>query len=488
MTRKRDQIERFELNWPGKKAALAAADTATQATLCAAPAESVHWTQARHLFIEGDNLDALKLLQSDYAGRIKMIYIDPPYNTGKEFVYRDSLVAPLHKARTSVAGRGTAQNGSVSPLSSADTDTDADVASRHHAHHTAWLNMMYPRLVLARQLLKEDGLIFVSIDDNEVHHLRLVMDEIFGEENFVTQFVWNSSTAGGIRAKYVNRNHEYALCYAKTLAQVPQLFAPLSQEAVKQYNRRDARGRYREKDFAWVTQSTNSNQRYLIECPDGALVQPRPGYLFRFVRARFEEALHNDLVVFKRTKTSPLIDQHGKRARWNIYIKKYLGDATGAPSSLTPKSVVGLYNSGSNEIKELFGAMLFNNPKPTTYLRYFLEIAVGKNSTDSRQRNDAEPEDAQEIDEQTHDEIVLDFFAGSCSTAHAVLAHNQEDGRARRFIMVQQPELTPPNSLARRHGFATIADLGKERIRRVLHKLALEDCEGFRVYTIEEEH
>ncbi|MEZ4657258.1 MAG: site-specific DNA-methyltransferase [Caldilineaceae bacterium] len=449
----KDLNECFELSWPGKRAAAAAAHAPTEARLCAAPAESVNWTQARHLFIEGDNLDALKLLQGDYAGRVKMIYIDPPYNTGKEFVYSDSLGKVCAGAQNNPVAR--AASGGFAGTG---------------APHAAWLSMIYPRLVLARQLLKEDGLIFVSIDDNEVHHLRLVMDEIFGEENFVAQFVWNSSTAGGIRAKYVNRNHEYALCYARTLARVPQLFAPLSQEAVKQYNRRDARGRYREKDFAWVTRSANANQRYLIECPDGSFVQPQPGYLFRYVRSRFEEALRADLVIFKRTKTSPLIDQNGKQARWNIYIKKYLGDATGAPASLTPKSVVGLYNSGSNEIKELFGAMLFNNPKPTAYLRYFLEMAVGKNSTD-RAAADAE--------------IVLDFFAGSCSTAHAVLAHSQEDGRRRRFIMVQQPEPTPPTSLARQHGFGTIAELGKERIRRVLRKLALEHSEGFRVYKLE---
>ncbi len=440
-------MERFEFSWPGKSLAMAAAHRATRARLCAIPAESVNWELARHLFIEGDNLDALKLLQSDFAGRVKMIYIDPPYNTGKEFVYNDSF------------GKGT--NGVQDSVEGIPGYTPT-----RDATHAGWLSMIYPRLLLARQLLKEDGLIFVSIDDNEVHRLRMVMDELFGEENLIAQFVWNSSTAGGIRAKYVNRNHEYALCYARALDTVPRLFAPLSQEAVKQYNRTDARGRYREKDFAWVTQSNNENQRYLIECPDGSFVQPRPGYLFRYVSARFEEALQRDMVVFKQTETSPLLDQDGQRARWNIYIKKYLGDATGAPSSLTPKSVVGLYNSGSNEIKELFGAMLFNNPKPTAYLRYFLEIAVGKDAADN--------------------EIVLDFFAGSCSMGHAVLAHGLDDGKRRRFIMVQQPEPTPATSLARRHGFNTIAELGQERIRRVLRKLELADSEGFRVYRVKE--
>ncbi|MBV7334055.1 site-specific DNA-methyltransferase [Chloroflexi bacterium TSY] len=330
--------------------------------------------------------------------------------------------------------------------------------------HALWLSMITPRLILARQLMRPDGLIFISIDDNEVHHLKMVMNEIFGEENFVAQFVWHSSTAGGIRAKYVNRNHEYALCYARDIEMLPKLFAPLSQEAVRQYKRKDGRGPYREKDFAWITASTNEKQRYLIECPDGTLVQPRPGYLFRFVRERFERALQDDLVVFKATKTSPLINEEGHQASWNIYIKKHLGNAMGAPASLVPKSLVGLYNKGTQEIKRLFGVSLFNNPKPTDYLRYFLTIGTDTNSDQG--------------------DLVLDFFAGSCSMAHAVLTQNQADGGKRRFIMVQQPEPTPENSRAWLAGFETIAEIGKERIRHVLQEM--EDAEevGFRVYKI----
>jgi len=417
----------------------------TQAALIAARDESVNWETSADLFIEGDNLDVLKVLAADLTGQVKMIYIDPPYNTGKDFVYHDKYAGVKHR-NSAPAGKVRQQ------LQQSQVES-----SRRHAE---WLNMIYPRLILARPLLRPDGLIFVSIDDNEVHNLKQVMNEIYGEENLVAQFVWHSSSAGGIRARYVNRNHEYMLCYAHTLASVGKLFAPLSAEAVKHYNREDARGLYREKDFAWITKSDNPNQRYLIECPDGSSVQPRPGYLFRYVRRRFEQALQDDVVVFKQTKTSPLIDEKGDQARWNIYIKKYLGDATGAPASLVPKSLVGISNNGTREIKALFGSALFNNPKPTQYLRYFLEIGL-------------EPTD-----------LVLDFFAGSCSTAHAVLAMNHEKGGQRRYIMVQQPEPTPPASAARRAGFETIAEIGKERIRRVLKEVDPQSELGFRVYKI----
>ena len=178
--------ESYQLTWPGKRNARAIATTPTQARLISEPADACNSKVAQHLFIEGDNLDALKLLATDYTARIKAIYIDPPYNTGKDFVYQD------------------------------------------RRDHAAWLNMIYPRLLLAHPLLRDDGLIFVSIDDNEVHNLRLIMDEVFGAEHFVTQFVWHSSTAGGIRAKHVNQNHEYALCYAKNIRALPKLFAPLS--------------------------------------------------------------------------------------------------------------------------------------------------------------------------------------------------------------------------------------------------------------------
>jgi adenine-specific DNA-methyltransferase len=434
------RTERYSFTWAGKGDAIRSLQAPTHATLQPLPHESIDWHQTNNLFIEGDNLEVLKLLYKGYFGRIKLIYIDPPYNTGKEFVYPDNYADPLGPYL-----HLTGQVNSAGALQTSNTES----AGRYHS---SWLNMMHPRLFIARQLLKEDGLIIVSIDDNEVHNLRLLLNEIFGAENFVTQFVWNSSTAGGIRAKFVNQNHEYALCYARSIDALPMLFAPLSPEAVQQYNRRDERGLYREKDFAWVTNASNPNQDYLIACPDGSHVRPAPGYQFRFVRERFQEALSDDLVVFKRTDTSPLVDEHGNRARWNIYIKKYLEDGTGAPSSMVPKSLVGISNVGTAEIKDLFGARVFDNPKSTQYLNYFLQFGMGSEDT------------------------VLDFFAGSCSTAHAVMKLNAEDSGCRRFIVVQLPEPTPVDSVAAAQGFATIADIGKERIRRAIQSIRAADA------------
>lgn len=423
--------EKFGLTWPGKRASRQEAMTPCRSALHPAPGEGVDEATTRNLFLEGDNLDALKLLQASYASRIKLIYIDPPYNTGKAFIYNDDFTESSESYLQRTGQRGPA--GAPEPTTTA-------TGGRFHA---AWLSMIYPRLLLARELLRQDGLIMVSIDDHEVAPLRLLLDEIFGEENFVAQLVWHSSTAGGIRSKYVNRNHEYVLMYARNLANLPMLHAPLSPEAIAHYTRADARGRYREKDFAWRNRSDNPNQKYLIQCPDGQWVQPPPGYIFRFVKATFEEALAQGTVVFKKSKTTPLVDETGRRARWNIYIKKYLEDGTGAPSSLLPKSLVGISNAGTAELKEIFEAVVFNNPKPTTYLSYLLDIGMARDTED----------------------IVLDFFAGTGSTGHAVLKKNQQDGGNRRFILVQWPEAIDHPL------FATIAEIGKERLRRVIQQM-----------------
>jgi adenine-specific DNA-methyltransferase len=444
--------EPFGLTWPGKRAASDLAVTPTTNTLRSAPGEGVDEATTQNRFIEGDNLDALKLLQTSYAGGVKLIYIDPPYNTGNDFVYKDDFKESLTAYR-----KRTGQNSE----SEERLPANRQISSRLHAN---WLSMIYPRLCLARELLRPDGLIMVSIDDHEVAPLRLLLDEIFGEQNFVAQFVWHSSTAGGIRSKHVNKNHEYVLTYTRSIDDLPMLFAPLSPEAVAQYKRQDAHGPYREKDFAWRNRSDNQKQKYLVQCPDGQWVQPPPGYLFRFVKATFEEALAKDLVVFKPSATTPLVDERGQRARWNIYIKKYLADGTGAPSSLLPKSLVGISNAGTEEIKELFGAVLFNNPKPTNFLDYLLEVGTAHDTAD----------------------IVLDFFAGTASTGHAIWKKNRQDGGNRRFILVQWPEPTnrPP--------FATIAEIGKERLRRVSQQMkaenngntdATEDL-GFKVFKV----
>ncbi|MGP9621263.1 site-specific DNA-methyltransferase [Corynebacterium sp. AOP34-BR1-29] len=423
-----DSSERFGLFWPGKKRALRAAQEPTTATLRPDFENSKDWDTTKNVFIEGDNLEVLKILQKHYHAKIKMIYIDPPYNTGKDFVYPDN-----YKEGLDTYLEWTRQvNEEGKKLS-----TNAETEGRYHSN---WLNMMYSRLKLARNLLTEDGVIFISIDDSEAPHLRKIVDEVFGERNFVAQFVWNSSTGGGIRAKYVNVSHQYVLCYVRNTDRAETFWAPLSPEAVSQYKLSDAKGLYRDKDFAWKNSSTNPNQIYPITAPDGQVIRPKRGYIYRFIESRFMSELEAGNITFKQTKTGPFVDEDGNQARWNIYVKKYLADGKGAPTTVIPRGLVGINNEGTSEVQGLFGARVFESPKNVRLLEYLLEIGADKSS------------------------IILDFFAGSSSTAHAVMALNARDDGDRKFIQVQLPEPTDSKSEARGKGFDDISSVSRARI------------------------
>jgi adenine-specific DNA-methyltransferase len=391
---------------------------------------------SENIFITGDNLETLRHLQNAYSGKIKMIYIDPPYNTGKEFVYNDTFEFNDEKLK--------------SALGYNDDEIKRLKLIQGKSSHSAWLTFMYPRLKLAQKLLTDDGVIFVSIDDNEQANLKLLMDEILGEVNFVANFIWNSSTGGGIRAKYVNISHQHILMYAKSIFNLDTLYAPLSDEAISQYRDKNEKGIYRDKDFAWKNTSNNPNQRYEIVTPDGEIIIPKRGYLLRFIRERFEQELVQGNVTFKRTTTSPFVRQDGSQANWNIYIKKYLGDSQGAPVSVLPRSLVGLNNDGTNDIQTIFGERIFDFPKSVRLMNYLLKIGT---ETDS---------------------LILDFFAGSGTTAHAVMQLNAEDGGNRKFIMVQIDEPTNENSEARKAGFSTIDEISRERIKRASQKIKSE--------------
>ena len=317
--------------------------------------------------------------------------------------------------------------------------------------HTDWLNMMYPRLILAKNLLTDKGVLVLSIDDNEITNLRVMCDEIFGEKNFVNCFIWNCSTAGGIRPKFASKTHEYILCYAKNKNNLDQINAPLSSDAIKMYNQKDSKGLYRDKDFIFKNKSNNINQRYEIECPDGEKVHPKDGYIYRFIKESFEDALKNDMVTFKRTKTGPLLNENNQQANWNIYIKKYLGDGTGAPSTLVPKEMLSIYNVGTQCVQDLFeGKRVFENVKPVDVISYFLNMFCDKNST------------------------VLDFFSGSATTAHAVMERNCKNNILCNFIMVQLPEVCNKKSEAYKVGYNNICEIGEERIRRAGEKIKIE--------------
>lgn len=428
--------ERYQFTWPDKKKSVLLANAPINKTLRPCREESVDFDTTENLYIEGDNLEVLKLLQETYLGKVKMIYIDPPYNTGNDFVYEDDF----------------AQSADEYLANSGQYDEDGNRmvqnTESNGRFHTDWLNMIYPRLRLTKDLLSEQGVLVISIDDNEIENMRKCCDDIFGEENLVNCFIWNCSTAGGIRPKFASKTHEYILVYAKNKNAMDMIYAPLSSDAIKMYTQKDEKGLYRDKDFVFKNKSTNNNQKYGIECPDGEVVYPKDGYIYRFIRPKFDEALQENMVTFKKTNTGPLVTADGKQAHWNIYIRKYLGEAMGAPSTLIPKEMMSIYNVGTQCVQDLFdGVRVFENVKPVDVITYLVNMLSSTGDT------------------------ILDFFSGSATTAHAVMQLNAEDGGHRKFIMVQLPEKTDEKSEAYKAGYKTICEIGKERIRRAGKKI-----------------
>ncbi len=384
--------------------------------------------------------------------------IDPPYNTGNDFIYADDFMRSQEEENEQMGMYDEDENRLFK-----NTDTNG-------RFHSDWCSMIYSRLMLARNLLTDDGVIFISIDDNEIDNLRKVCDEVFGEDNLVNCFVWNCSTAGGIRPKFASKTHEYIVCYAKNKDNLSMFFVPLSSDAKKMYTQKDEKGLYRDKDFIFKNKSTNINQKYPIECPDGEKVHPKEGYIYRFIRTRFDEALAEGLVTFKRTNSGPLVTESGAQAHWNIYIKKYLGDAMGAPSTLIPKEMMSIYNVGTQCVQNLFDdKRVFENVKPVDVITYLINMTLDDDS------------------------VILDFFSGSATTAHAVMQLNAEDGGHRKFIMVQLSEKCDETSEAYKAGYKTICEIGKERIRRAGDKIKSEspmttqDLDiGFRVLKLDD--
>lgn len=433
--------ERYRLDWVGKKRSLLKANTPINKTLRPCIDESVDFENTKNLYIEGDNFEVLKLLQESYLNKIKMIYIDPPYNTGKDFVYRDNFTQNKADFEDEIGLRDEEGNKLFK-----NTDSNG-------RFHSDWLSMMYERLIVARDLLKDDGVILISIGDDEIDNLRKVCTQVYGENNFIAQLVWNCSTGGGIRPKHFSITHEYILVYSKNKNKLDELNATLSKEAVNQYKLSDDKGLYREKDFVFKNVSTNINQKYEIECPNGDIVKPKNGYIYRFIKETFIEAVNNDLVVFKKTNNGPLINLDGSQASWNIYIKKYLGDGKGSPVTSLPRDLVGIYNNGTSAVQNLFeNKRVFENVKSVELIVYLIEIFLTN-------KND----------------LILDFFSGSSTTAHAVMQLNAQDGGNRKFIMVQIPEFTDEKSEAFKAGYKNICEIGKERIRRAGKKILEEN-------------
>ncbi|WP_434640376.1 site-specific DNA-methyltransferase [Thermoanaerobacterium thermosaccharolyticum] len=420
--------EKYELTWPGKTLAkqLSNLDIVGR-TLKYVPEDSKNPETTENLYIEGDNLEVLKLLRNSYYGKIKMIYIDPPYNTGNDFVYKDDYsklkeISDIEEGEVSEDGERLIKNQRSS--------------ARFHSN---WLNMMYPRLKVAKDLLTDDGVIFISIDDNEVDNLRKICDEIFGEENLVGLFIRQSKIGGGSDSKYIVKEHDYILVYCKDIICLDEMFIEHDEEYLKRYKEKDKFGRYFWDTFARPGLKNPIN--YDIVAPDGTIIN---GDWIRS-KERFQEDLKNGEIRFVKKDDGS----------WSIQFKQRLNERGKKARSLTTN--FGGTIEGKQDINELFNSdKIFSYPKSVKLISNLIKLL-----------NDSKM-------------IILDFFSGLATTAHAVMQLNAEDGGNRKFIMVQLPEPCPEDSEAYKAGFKTIADIGKERIRRAGEKIKEEfkDKEG----------
>ncbi len=441
--------ERYHLNWPGKREALLTANAPIAKTLRPARDESVDFDTTKNLFIEGDNLEALKLLQETYLGKIKMIYIDPPYNTGNDFIYEDDFAEDTTEFLRRSNQKDEAGNRLI-------TNTDAN-----GRFHSDWLSMFYTRVKLARSFLKDDGFLFVSVDDVEVANARKVCDEIFGEGNFLECLIWKKKYGGGAKTKYYVGLHEYILCYCKEKSCIENIEIPYGEENRKYYKYTDekvnVRGPYRLQPLNTNSNDLRENLIFAIEI-DGEEIWPESQW--QWSRERVKKALDDKEIVVSATNEKK-----------SVNFKQYLRDEDGEERKAKPFSIIeDIYTQhGTKEIKDLFGnGKTFSFPKPSSLLLEIQKIFV------------------------ENDYIVMDFFAGSSSTADAVMQLNAKDAGNRKFIMVQIPEACDQKSEAYKTGFKNISDLSKERIRRAGKKILEGVCHegwskdiGFRVLKID---
>ena len=459
-----DAPEAYEFNWVGKQAARAEVLKPIKKTLRPVKEDSVDWDNTQNLYIEGDNLEVLKLLQKSYLGKVKMIYIDPPYNTGNDFVYHDDFAMS--------ADEYAEASGAVDELGNKYIK-NMDSNGRFHSD---WCSMMYSRLMVARSLLSEDGVIFISIDDNEVENLRKICDEVLGENNFVTNIVWQS-TAGSNTGTDIVTVTENILVYTKN-RNVFKFNGKLSDE--NSYTLSDEyeniRGKYSldKMDRRRVGSHYSEALNYPITMPDGSLRYPggyseksAEGWNYLWSKTKVDWGLKNGFIVFKQNN-----------GVWNVYNKRYskVDNEGNVIERSTPyrnliTSDICNTAQGTAEIRNLFGNRFFDFPKPTKIINILLNTVVRKDK----------------------DSIILDFFSGSATTAHAVMQLNAEDGGNRKFIMVQIPEETPEDSEARKAGYNTIPEIARERIRRAGKKIKEEsplttaDLDtGFRVFRLDE--
>lgn len=442
--------ERYQFTWPDKRAASRLANTPTTQTLRPCREESVDFDNTQNLYIEGDNLDVLKVLRETYLGKVKMIYIDPPYNTGNDFVYNDDFAQ----------GKGyfEALSGLFDNEGNQTVDPMQRNAESNGRFHTDWLNMIYPRLKVARDFLTEDGVIFISIDDNEVENLRKVCDEIFGGQNFVAQLIWERAFAPKNDAKYVSNSHDYIVVYAKEISKFEIGRLPRTEEADARYSNpdNDPRGVWQSDNL--TVKSYTASCDYPITTPSGRIVEPPAGRCWRLSKKAFFERLQDNRIWF------------GADGNGVPRIKRFLSELKFngmAPTSILFYKEVGHSQEGSQEVNKLLGAGVFDGPKPVRLLYRLITLA--------------------NLDD---DSIVLDFFSGSGSMAHALMKNNAENDKHARYILVQVNEIT--DEKAQKDGYSSIPQIGKERIRRAGRKvkdeagIMAQDLDiGFRVLKLD---
>lgn len=421
--------ERYQFTWPDKKKSVILANAPINKTLRPCREESVDFDNTENLYIEGDNLEVLKLLQETYLGKIKMIYIDPPYNTGNDFVYNDEF-GMRNEEWNEVSGNYDEDGNQITGKLEKNTESNG-------RFHTDWLNMIYPRLKLAKDLLTDDGVIFISIDDNEVENLIKCCNEIFGRSNFIANLIWKSKSGGANDSRYFAVDHEYIIVYAKS-ADKFELGIDKEATVTTTYNRKDEKGQYALDRLDKQSIRYSEALDYEIIGPDGTSYRPKhkdpthPNATWRWSKKNVEQ--HYDDLVFENGC---------------VYTKNYKKEGAIARSLLL-EDRFGRTRTGKTDCFSLFNRDYFSNPKPYKLIRYFEIIASNKDS------------------------IILDFFSGSATTAHAVMQLNAEDGGHRKFIMVQLPEVTDEKSEAYKAGYKNICEIGKERIRRAGQKIRNE--------------
>ena len=428
--------ERYQFTWPGKREAMRIANTPSNMTLRPDRESSVDFDNTGNLYIEGDNLEVLKLLREDYLGKVKMIYIDPPYNTGNDFVYEDDFSQTAGEFRDKSEmfdedGNMILQNYEVNSESNG-------------RFHTDWLNMIYPRLKVAKDLLTEDGVIFISIDDNEVENLRKVCDEVFGERNFIAQLIWERAYSPKNDARFISNSHDYVIMFAKNIDNFVIGRLERTDEANARYQNpdNDPRGVWKPSDLSVKTY--NAECDYPITTPTGRIIEPPAGRCWSLSKKAFFERLQDNRIWFGNDGNSvPCIKR---------FLTELKFDGM-APTSILFYKEVGHSQEGAKEVVSLFGDKgVFDGPKPVRLLQRLITLANLKD-----------------------DSIVLDFFSGSATTAHALMKTNFEKGTDRKFILVQLPEAVSDKKKGQ--GYSTICEIGKERIRRAGKKI-MEELEA----------